>query len=84
MTIKLRLFGVLRELVGQDTLHLDLPPGATTGQLLSQLSDQYPPLRQMAAAVAVSVNLQYASQEVSLKDGDEVALIPPVSGGGLD
>lgn len=55
--------------------------GITAGQLLTELKAAYPGLEQIGATLAIAVNREYASLETVLQDGDEVALIPPVSGG---
>lgn len=55
--------------------------GMTAGQLLAQLKSDYPGLEQIGATVAIAVNREYATPDTVLRDGDEVGLIPPVSGG---
>ncbi len=75
------LFSVLREEVGRRELRVELRPGATVADLLSQLSDAYPAIRAHRASLRVGVNAEYAHDEYRLGAGDEVALITPVSGG---
>ena len=83
VSITLRLFAVFRETVGSSTLEQEVPVGTTVGQVLEQLISEYPSLAGAEAAVSFSVNRSYASAETVLHDGDEVAFIPPVSGGTL-
>ncbi len=79
--VRLRLFGAIKERMRMAEAELELPAGARVAQLLTLLADQHPEAREFLPALAVSVNLEYASPDFSLKDGDEVGLIPPVSGG---
>ena len=80
--VTLRLFAVFREALGTSTLTQEVPAGTTVEQLLSQLVAEYPALAGAEAAVSFSVNRTYATAETVLQAGDEVAFIPPVSGGG--
>ena len=80
--VTLRLFAVFREALGTSTLTQEVPTGTTVEQLLSQLVAEYPALAGAEAAVSFSVNRTYATAETVLQAGDEVAFIPPVSGGG--
>lgn len=76
--VRVLAFGVLREVLGPE-VPLTLPQGATVADLLAQLAGDYP-----GAAldrIAVSVNSAYASLATPLNDGDEIGLLPPVSGG---
>lgn len=81
MQISVRLFAVLREAAGAADLVLQLPEGATVASLAEPLLARYPALGRHLPRVAFAVNRSYASRETPLHDGDEVALIPPVSGG---
>ncbi len=74
-----RLFAGLRERAGTDGLELELPPGARVAEALERLRD-------LAGEVPVvmAVNHEYAEPQTELRAGDELALIPPVSGGAVD
>ena len=72
------LFARLADALGQSELTLELTDGATAGDALEAALAEHPDLQ---AGTAIAVNEQYASREVRLRDGDVVALIPPVSGG---
>lgn len=81
MTITVRLFAILRERAGPSELTLELPAAATVATARDALIGQYPALSDLAARVAFAVNRTYVPLDARLQDGDEVALIPPVSGG---
>lgn len=81
MKIRVKLFASVREIVGQKELILDVPDGATASALPRQLAAAYPRLRTLASFLKVAVNQEYADGERVLAEGDEVALLPPVSGG---
>ena len=80
MQVKILPFGVLKDWLASTTL--DLPEGATVARLLDQLSSTGPRIPASTwASIAVSVNAEYARPAHVLRDGDEVGLLPPVSGG---
>ena len=81
MQIRLLFFGVLKDVVNASNASLDLSEGATVADLLAQCQSKTPRLKEMLPSIAVAVNQQYAGAEIELHDGDEVALLPPVSGG---
>jgi molybdopterin synthase catalytic subunit len=72
---------MLKDLTGFSGASLELPEDATLRDLLTHYQEQIPRLKPIAASLAVSINQEYASLESRLKPGDEVALLPPVSGG---
>jgi len=81
MRVGVLFFGVLKDLAGKSSEPLDLPDGAMVRDVLEHYASQLPVLKESLAALAVAVNQQYAGGETKLKSGDEVALLPPVSGG---
>lgn len=81
MQVRVLLFGALREVAASCT-PLNLPDGATAGDLLAALAAQHPEVAAMQPSLALAVNQEYARRDTVLRDGDEVALLPPVSGGG--
>jgi MoaE-MoaD fusion protein len=81
MQIRVLFFGVLKELTGTADEPVTLAANATVGDLLSQLESRSPRLKSMLSSVAMSVNEEYAGPDAKLKQGDEVGLLPPVSGG---
>ena len=82
MRVHVRLFALLRERARRDRIELSLPPGATVAEALSQLAAQAPLAELLERMpISVAVNREYAGVQTRLQDGDELALIPPVSGG---
>jgi len=80
MRVRLLAFGILKGEVGEGLL--ELPAGATVGDLLDALGERLEPAAlQLLSRIAVSVNAEYAQAERILCEGDEVGLLPPVSGG---
>jgi MoaE-MoaD fusion protein len=79
MQVMLRFFAVSREMIGAERQMHTLPEGATLQDLQDRLFATYPSLE--AQRVRFAVNQTYASLSAELHDGDEVACIPPVSGG---
>ncbi len=82
MKISVRLFAGLHDLLGQREITLHRADGATVAQLRDQLSHEYPVVTPFLPTLICAVDEEYVSHEHPLRDGDEVALIPPVSGGG--
>jgi MoaE-MoaD fusion protein len=81
MLIRVLFFGVLKDVAGRSSDAVDLRPGSTVGELLRHYEGQFPRLRELLPAVALSVNQEYAGPEAELHADDEVGLLPPVSGG---
>jgi molybdopterin converting factor subunit 1 len=75
------LFASFREAVGSGTLTWDAPDGATVSDVVSSLRERYPGLGPAAEKALLAVNQEYVGSDLQLHDGDELALIPPVSGG---
>ncbi|HEY1014830.1 MAG TPA: MoaD/ThiS family protein [Herpetosiphonaceae bacterium] len=78
--VTVRLFAGLRETAGAGELSLALPPAATVADAWAELALRFPALP-AADTVSCAVNRAYASPASPLADGDELAFIPPVSGG---
>jgi MoaE-MoaD fusion protein len=81
MQVRVLLFGMLKDVMGRSQDSVSLPEGATVADLLGYYQQQAPKFAEYAKSIAVSVNQEYAAVSVKLKDGDEVGLLPPVSGG---
>jgi molybdopterin synthase catalytic subunit len=81
MQVRVLFFGLLRDLAGRQVELVELPSGATVADLLNRFGETVPRFAGLLSAVAVSVNQEYAARSVELHNGDEVALLPPVSGG---
>jgi len=83
MRVRVLFFGMLKELAGRAEASIDLPEGACVRDLLGHLGST-PGFNGMWNSIAVAVNQQYTGADTVLKSSDEVALLPPVSGGNAD
>jgi molybdopterin converting factor subunit 1 len=82
MKITLLFFATLRSLTGLKTLELELPPESRVADLKIQVAERFPQVAPALTQTAlVSVNREYAADDLVIPDGAEVALFPPVSGG---
>jgi molybdopterin converting factor subunit 1 len=81
MKVTVLYFASCRDIAGTSEETLELQPGSKAKDLLDKLVEAHPDLRGIEPNLAISVNQEYADREAPLSDGDEVALIPPVSGG---
>lgn len=81
MRIHVLFFGQLKDIVGRSTEEIELPDASSVGTVFDHYASQYPRLRDMAASIAMARNHEFAVRAAALADGDEVALMPPVSGG---
>lgn len=81
MIINLKLFAAARQAVDQELLELKLADGATITDLKNELVKQFPQFESMREHLLVAVDAEYAKEDQVLMPDQEVALIPPVSGG---
>ena len=81
MKVRVLYFGQLRELANKREEQVEVPEGATVQQLFDRISARFPALRNFDDVIAIGVNQSFAAREHILKDNDEVAMLPPVSGG---
>jgi len=79
--VRVRLFAALKDAVGSGEIELDLPSPATAEDAWGRLAQLHPALAPRRAHVAAAVNRSYVGFDAPVADGDEVAFIPPVSGG---
>lgn len=77
----MRYLGTLREIAGREGEPIEVVDGAVLADLYAALQQRIPQLQQFQHAIALAVNYEYSDGETRLREGDEVALIPPVSGG---
>ncbi|UCE85386.1 MAG: molybdenum cofactor biosynthesis protein MoaE [Deltaproteobacteria bacterium] len=82
MHVRVKLFGSVREATGRKELEVSLPEGARVAELRALLGRDHPIFERYGDRLRVSVNLEFAGEDRALADGDEVAFLPPVSGGG--
>ena len=81
MQVRVLFFGVLKDLTGRTSEALTLPDQATAADVINHCARQFPSLKGSLSSIAISVNQQYADRKHELRAGDEVGLLPPVSGG---
>ena len=81
MKIGVLFFGVLKEIIGRSGETVDLPEGARVREVLFYYAREAPKFEAMMPSLAISVNQEYSGADRALRDGDEVGLLPPVSGG---
>ncbi|HXM59477.1 MAG TPA: molybdenum cofactor biosynthesis protein MoaE [Terriglobales bacterium] len=84
MQVRILFFGMLKDLAGRGSDLLNLPEHATLGDVFVHYEGINPRLGELAASIAISVNQEFAGPDSRLKEGDEVAFLPPVSGGSTD
>src|SRR5580692_9834554 len=84
MRVRVLFFGMLKDLVGRSSDWLELPDGASVRDLLAAYQSQIPRLQESLPSLAVAVNQEYAGPDTKLTPDDEIALLPPVSGGAPD
>jgi molybdopterin converting factor subunit 1 len=79
--VTVRLFARLRDIAGAAELSREVAPGATIGSVWRDLVGEFPELAEYERSISTAVNADYARMNHPLADGDEVAFLPPVSGG---
>ena len=81
MLVTIRLFARLREIAGAPDLRLELTDGATVQEAWSTLVRRHQEMAPFTSSVSCAVNEDYSRMTATLREGDEVAFLPPVSGG---
>jgi molybdopterin converting factor subunit 1 len=81
MRVNVRLFARLRDIAGAAELTRQVAPGATIGTVWRELAREFPELAPYERSISSAVNLDYARMDRAVADGDEIAFLPPVSGG---
>ncbi|TAK55655.1 MAG: molybdopterin converting factor subunit 1 [Bacteroidetes bacterium] len=81
MNVTVKFFAIARDITGTPELTLEVPAGMAASELLDALESKYPGFGTWKSFVRVAVNREYVSNERILSAGDEIAIIPPVSGG---
>ena len=81
MRVTVKLFARLREIAGRDTLVREVANGSSVGDVWSSLAGEWPAMSAFQSTVSAAVNAEYTRMNRVLADEDEVAFLPPVSGG---
>lgn len=81
MRLEVQVFASLKDIVGAPVALLEVPDDCSVEHLLNVFAEVYPRLRDGIGSIRVAINEEYVSSEALLREGDRVALIPPVSGG---
>ena len=81
MRVTVRLFARLRDIAGSGDLVREAPAGATVADVWRNLIGEFPEMAGYDSSISTAVNADYAKMTAALSDGDEVAFLPPVSGG---
>ena len=79
--IKVRLFAILRERVGESEITITVPSGITVNHLNNEILKKYPQLKSFSNKFVTSVNCKVTTGDTIISSKDEIALLPPVSGG---
>jgi len=80
MVLELLLFGITKDIIGESPFSFEISDGNTAGDLMKALVNNFPELKDLNS-IAIAVNGEYAQSNTVLSSKDEIALIPPVSGG---
>jgi len=81
MKITLKTFASIRDIIGFNQLELDIPDDATAGSVIETLAEKHEGLASHRETLLIAVNSTYCGSDTTLKEGDTMALFPPVSGG---
>ena len=81
LRVKVLFFGRVRELTGVSEESVDMPEGATLGDLFENYQARFPSLSGFRSSLVASRNQEFSSWETVLSSGDDIAFLPPVSGG---
>lgn len=81
MRAKVLFFGMLKDIAGRAEDHLELSSPGTLGSVFDHYAAQFPRLRDMASSIVLACNHEFGNRSTAVADGDEVAFLPPVSGG---
>ena len=81
MSVTVRFYSYVKDLVGSTEATEIIPVGATLGHLFKQLAKRFPKLAPLEKSLLLAVNVDYQPRSYVLQEGDEVSLFPPVQGG---
>jgi len=81
MSIRILFFATIADVTGKCEMEMAAPAGADVAAILTRLAQEYPGLEARRASILCAVNYEFARPDTPVRDGDEVAFFPPVSGG---
>ena len=81
MQVRLLFFATLKDIVGSRELRMDVPQNSTVADLLTQLEQRYPRMKDYRPVALTALNEVYVDKTARISEGDELAIFPPVSGG---
>ena len=81
MRVTVRLFARLRDIAGTAEMSREVGPGATIGVVWRELAGEFPELAVYERSISTALNADYSRMDAEVHDGDEIAFLPPVSGG---
>jgi len=81
MQVRVLFFGMLRDIVGRPEDQLELQEGSNLSSVFEHYARQFPRIREMAGSIVLARNREFSDSQAAVREGDEVALMPPVSGG---
>lgn len=81
MRVIIRLFARLRDIAGTPELEREIEPGTTVRAVWERLVGDFPAMAPYGRSISSAVNAEYSSMSATIHDGDEIAFLPPVSGG---
>lgn len=80
MILEIMAFGITKDIVGKTIINFELPDGSSVKELKEKLETNYPKIQELKSLL-IAVNEEYGDETYILSERDEIALIPPVSGG---
>lgn len=80
MVLEIMAFGITKDIVGKTLINFEMPEGSSVKELKTQLANKYPKIQELKSLL-IAVNEEYGDESHILSERDEIALIPPVSGG---
>ncbi len=81
MRVKVLFFGMLKDIVGRSEEHIEVADGERLGSIFDRYAQQFPRMEQMASSIVPARNQQFCDRSTAVAEGDEIAFLPPVSGG---
>jgi molybdopterin synthase sulfur carrier subunit len=81
VNVHVRLFARYRELAGSGSLELDVPPNSTALDVFNRVAERFPEMQPMRGSTLMAIDAEFVRPETEMREGEELVLMPPVSGG---